>query len=164
MRNQRNLMSSERMDWGTPWPLFEQLNELFEFDVDVCAGHHNAKLDAYWDEQDDALSLDWCKVLEGRPHCWCNPPYGREIGKWVAKAQQEAQRGALVVCLLPARTETKWFQIVWEAECVLFLKGRLRFEGAPSCAPFPSCLAIFGRGLSRGEHRQLSKIGRVICP
>jgi site-specific DNA-methyltransferase (adenine-specific) len=86
-----------------------------------------------------------------------NPPYGREITRWVAKAHDSARGGATVVCLLPARTDTAWWQrfVAPDGE-VDFLRGRVRFEGgngATNSAPFPSCVVVFRRALCRGgEH------------
>lgn len=73
-----------------------------------------------------------------------NPPYGREIGKWVKKA---AESNATVVCLLPARTDTKWFHeyILGKAE-IRFVKGRLKFGDGKNSAPFPSMVVIFRNG------------------
>lgn len=73
--------------------------------------------------------------------------YGREIGPWVEKARREAERGALVVGLLPARTDTAWFHehVYRAATEIRFLKGRLKFEGAAASAPFPSMIAVWGR-------------------
>ena len=74
-----------------------------------------------------------------------NPPYGRKIGKWVKKAHDEVERGVpLVVCLLPARTDTKWFHdyIYGKAE-IRFIRGRLKFGGSKNSAPFPSMIVIF---------------------
>jgi hypothetical protein len=84
--------------------------------------------------------VDWPGVM--------NPPYGREIGKWVKKAFEEAQRNSeLVVCLLPARTDTQW----WHEYCmrgqIAFIKGRLKFGGAKNSAPSPSALVCFSRYL-----------------
>lgn len=76
-----------------------------------------------------------------------NPPYGREIRKWVRKAYEEAQKGATVVCLLPARTDTAWWHdYVMRAVEIRFVQGRLRFGGAANGAPFPSCVVIFRPG------------------
>ncbi|MGD7664880.1 DNA N-6-adenine-methyltransferase [Brevibacillus laterosporus] len=76
--------------------------------------------------------------------CWMNPPYGKEIGKWVKKAFEEASKGATVVCLLPARTDTKW----WHEYCmkgeIRLVKGRLKFGDSNNSAPFPSAVIIFG--------------------
>jgi site-specific DNA-methyltransferase (adenine-specific) len=68
-----------------------------------------------------------------------NPPYGLEIGKWIQKASQHK-----VVCLLPARTDTRWFHdfIYGKAE-IRFIKGRLKFGGQKNSAPFPSMIVIF---------------------
>lgn len=130
------VMFSSKTDlWSTPQDFFDKLNEEFGFDVDVCALPSNAKCDKYYTPLDDGLSQKWEGV------CWCNPPYGREIGKWVKKAYQS---DAIVVMLLPARTDTKWFHdyIYGKAE-IRFIKGRLKFGDSKNAAPFPSMIVVF---------------------
>ena len=131
--------SSAKPDWATPWWLVRHCEGYFllPFDLDVCATADNAKAPRFFTPADDGLAQPW----HGR--CWCNPPYGREIGLWTRKAATEAERGASVVLLLPARTDTAWWHddVVSAASVILFLRGRLRFEGAPSSAPFPSAIA-----------------------
>ena len=74
-----------------------------------------------------------------------NPPYGRTIGQWVKKAYESSLAGACVVCLLPARTDTKWFHdYVLPFAKVTFLRGRLKFGDSKNSAPFPSMIAVFG--------------------
>ena len=76
---------------------------------------------------------------------FCNPPYGRGIGDWVKKSYEESkQPETVVVMLLPARTDTRWFHdyIYGKAE-IRFVKGRLRFGGCKNAAPFPSMVVIF---------------------
>ena|SRR5690348_4461692 len=134
------LFTSNRDDWETPDSLFQALNSEFGFTLDVCANPTNHKSDNYFDPSNDGLSQSWQWNI-----CWMNPPYGREIGKWVAKARKEADEGgSIVVCLLPARTDTAWFHdyIYGRAE-IRFLRGRVRFVGAPYGAPFPSMICIF---------------------
>ena len=129
--------SSERSDWETPQDLFDELNQEFRFTLDVCASRGNAKVKKYYDRQVDGLKQVWSGV------CWMNPPYGREIGKWVCKAHEESLRGVTVVCLVPARTDTAW----WHDYCmkgeVRFIRGRLRFSGHRVNAPFPSAVVVF---------------------
>lgn len=72
-----------------------------------------------------------------------NPPYGREIGKWMKKAYISSQQGALVVCLVPARTDTAWWHDFAMMGSVIFIRGRLQFGGSPNSAPFPSALVIY---------------------
>lgn len=133
------LMSSKTDQWATPQDLFDQLNAEFSFDVDVCASDDNAKCSRYFTEADDALAKTWSGV------CWMNPPYGESIGKWVQRARESAEAGATVVCLVPARVDTAW----WWDNCrygeIRFLRGRLKFGGAETSAPFPSVVVIFGR-------------------
>ena len=79
---------------------------------------------------------------------FCNPPYGREVGKWVHKAYEEAKSGTTIVLLIPARTDTAYFHeyIYGHAE-IRFVRGRLHFtdeEGtAYPPAPFPSMVVIY---------------------
>lgn len=138
--------SSASDDWSTPQDLFDALNEKFKFELDVCATHSNAKCERYFTREQDALTRSW---VDQARSLWMNPPYGRAIKFWVAKAAAEAAKGATVVCLLPARTDTKW----WHTHCypvlrsrpddVEFLAGRLKFGGAKAGAPFPSVLVVF---------------------
>ena len=72
-----------------------------------------------------------------------NCPYGREISKWVEKAYNENKKGTLVVCLLPARTDTNWFhKYIYNQHEIRFIKGRLKFNDGKQAAPFPSMLVI----------------------
>ncbi|MBO5790736.1 MAG: adenine methyltransferase [Clostridia bacterium] len=132
------ILPSQTVEWQTPQDLFERLDAKYHFDLDVCATEFNAKCDRYYTRQDDGLAQPW----NGR--CWCNPPYGREIAKWVKKA---AESGTLVVMLLPARTDTKWFHdYVLPHGKIEFIKGRLRFGNAKENAPFASMVVVFGDG------------------
>lgn len=129
----KGMMSSKTSEWETPQELFSKLDDEFKFDLDVCATHENAKCMNYFWKDVDGLKAQWSK------RNWMNPPYGREIGKWVKKASENP----LTVCLLPARTDTKWFHeyIYGKAE-IRFLKGRIKFSNKGP-APFPSMLVIF---------------------
>lgn len=134
----RVLLSSEKMDWETPDDFFKILNNEFNFTLDVCASHENAKVNKYFTEEDNGLEQKW----EGT--CWMNPPYGREIGKWVKKAYEESLKGATVVCLIPSRTDTRyWHDYVMKSKEIRFVKGRLRFIGATENAPFPNAIVVF---------------------
>ena len=139
------LMFSSKSDlWETPQALFDELNAEFNFDVDVCAIPENAKVERFFTPAVDGLKQTWA----GR--VWCNPPYGRSISKWVEKGYNSAKiGGALVVMLLPARTDTKWFhEYIYNKSEIRFIKGRLKFGNAHNSAPFPSMIVIFkGKGV-----------------
>lgn len=130
--------SSVRDDWETPSDLFSRLNAEFGFDVDVCATPETAKCPTFYSPETDGLSADW-----GQRVCWMNPPYGRQISAWIRKAWESAKRGATVVALVPARTDTSWWHDYCAAQEVRFLRGRLRFVGAKANAPFPSAIVVF---------------------
>jgi site-specific DNA-methyltransferase (adenine-specific) len=132
------LFMSESGEWGTPPDLFAALDAEFGFDLDAAATAENALCARFWTKEDDALVQGWKDVA------YCNPPYGREIGGFMEKAWREAQDGAMVVMLLPSRTDTAWWhEWVMRAHEVRLIRGRLRFVGAKNSAPFPSCVAVF---------------------
>lgn len=132
------LLSSKRMDWETPPELFGALDREFKFNLDVCASPRNAKCLRFFSERLDGLRQEW-----GGAICWMNPPYGRAIGLWMKKAFEESQRAATVVCLVPSRTDTAWWHEFAARGEIRFLRGRVKFVGATSCAPFPSAIVIF---------------------
>ena len=118
----KDLMFSSKTDlWATPQTFFDELNSEFGFDTDVCALASNAKCAKFFTPEVNGLTQAWEGV------CWVNPPYGRGIGMWLKKAYESAQQGATVVCLVPSRTDTRW----WHDYCmkgeVRFIKGRLKF-------------------------------------
>jgi phage N-6-adenine-methyltransferase len=136
--NTEVMFSSKTDEWETPQDLFDKLNEEFHFTLDVAANANNAKCADYLDKNKNGLNWKW------GGYCFMNPPYGREIGKWIKKAYEESMNGCTVVCLLPARTDTKWFHeyILSKAE-IRFIKGRLKFGGHKNAAPFPSMIVIY---------------------
>ena len=123
--------------WATPQELYDKLNARYSFELDVCATAENAKCPRYFTVADNGLAQEW------RGRCWMNPPYGREIGAWMAKAWRSAQAGALVVCLVPARTDTAWWHDYAVKGQIEFLSGRLKFGGHKNSAPFPSAIIVF---------------------
>jgi phage N-6-adenine-methyltransferase len=128
-------------DWGTPKKLFDELDAEFGFTLDACASEHNFKVDKYFTKEDNSLVQDWQGIV------WMNPPYGRTIGQWMEKAYKASQTGAIVVCLVPARTDTAWWHDYAMHGEIRFLRGRLKFEQPGfvknSPAPFPSAIVIF---------------------
>jgi hypothetical protein len=72
-----------------------------------------------------------------------NPPYGRGISVWMEKAYNESRQGALVVCLIPSRTDTLWWHNYAMKGEIRFIKGRIKFGGHENPAPFPSAVVIF---------------------
>lgn len=136
------MFSSKNQAWETPKDFFDKYDALFHFETDVCALPENAKCKRFFTPEMDGLKQEWTGV------CWMNPPYGIQIGKWVRKAYESARDNlATVVCLLPARTDTRWFHdyILPHAE-VQFIKGRIKFGGAKENAPFPNMLVTFYPG------------------
>lgn len=138
------MFSSDSIEWGTPQRLYNPLNNEFHFTLDPCATPENAKCAKFYTRDDDGLKQSWAGEI-----VFVNPPYGKDIGLWIEKSYRESLCGATVVMLLPVRSDTKYFHdwILGKAE-IRFIRGRLRFEGAPSSAPFPSMLAIYRPAMS----------------
>lgn len=134
------------VEWGTPPAIYEALDVEFDFTLDAAASGSNAKHVRYVAKDTDALRISW----EGE-RVFCNPPYGRALKKWCEKALFEAsEHGALVVMLIPARTDVRWFHdiILPHAE-IRFIRGRLNYIHSKKkmCnAPFASMVAIFRPG------------------
>lgn len=140
------LFSSNKLDWETPPWLMNLINDDMwwpERTLDVCATAANTKCDEYMDKETDALTTTW-----PGGSAFCNPPYGKNISRWVRRAAHQTWKRNVfdTVVLLPSRTDTKyWHNYVMRASEVCFLRGRIRFLGAASSAPFPSCLVRFVR-------------------
>ena len=129
--------SSKTDLWATPQKFFDKYDAVHNFTLDVCASKDNAKCAVYYDIEANGLSQSWHGV------CWMNPPYGRDIGKWMKKAYESSLQGATVVCLVPSRTDTKWWHEYAMQGQIEFIKGRLKFGDAKNSAPFPSAIVVF---------------------
>jgi phage N-6-adenine-methyltransferase len=131
--------SSRTPEWSTPPELFAELAAVFgPFDLDPCATPENAKCARYFTAADDGLAQEWT----GR--VFVNPPYGTALPAWMAKAWEASRNGCeRVVCLVPARTDTAWWHEYAARGEVHFLRGRIRFGGCESSAPFPSAVVVF---------------------
>ena len=135
------MFSSETDLWATPQEFFDKLNSEFNFTLDPCATPENAKCKKYYTKVEDGLKQDWSGEI-----VFCNPPYGREIAKWVKKCYEESKKpGTTVVMLIPARTDTSYFHdyIYGKAREIRFIRGRLKFGDAKNSAPFPSMVVVF---------------------
>ena len=132
--------SSKTNEWSTPQDFFNELDKEFNFTLDPCSTRENAKCTKYFTVEDDGLKQDWSKDT-----VFMNPPYGREIKYWVQKAYEESLKGATVVCLIPSRTDTKYWHdyIFGKADDIRFIKGRLKFGGSKNPAPFPSAVIVY---------------------
>jgi phage N-6-adenine-methyltransferase len=128
------LFSSNTDEWATPQEFFDIINAEFRFTLDAAANDSNAKCERYLT---DALNQPWDGVV------WLNPPYSA-AAQFIKKAYEASLTGAVVVCLIPSRTDTKyWHDYVMKAAEIRFVAGRLRFGGSKNSAPFPSALVIF---------------------
>jgi phage N-6-adenine-methyltransferase len=135
------MFSNKTDEWETPQDFFDELDREFNFTLDPCATPENAKCKKYYTKVEDGLKQDW----QGEK-VFCNPPYGREIKKWVKKCYLESKKpNTTVVMLIPARTDTSYFHdyIFKKAKEIRFVRGRLKFGNSKNSAPFPSMVVVF---------------------
>ncbi len=135
------LINTGEDDWPTPPHIVTAVvDTLRAIDLDPCASPAGeVPASTLYTESDDGLSQPWF----GR--VYMNPPYGRPIERWVEKLTWEYEEGdvSAFVALVPARTDTKWFQKLRNCDLCL-IRGRLTFGDAEQGAPFPSCAAYRG--------------------
>lgn len=133
---------SAKQEWETPMSLFDPLHQEFNFTLDAAADDTNHKCHIFFSKEQDGLVQDW-----GKNVVWLNPPYGaktHKISDWVKKSHEASKKGATVVMLIPARTNTEWFHRYCLAHAeVRFIRGRPKFGGATHGLPQPLCLVIF---------------------
>lgn len=136
----RQVMSSSKdMTWATPKEWFSYLDLEFGFTLDPCCQHETAKCKKHYTPVEDGLAQSWAEE-----RVFMNPPYGKDLPRWMKKAYEEARyNGALVVCFVPARVDTEWWHRYATKGEIRFPKGRVKFEGATASAPFPVAVVIF---------------------
>jgi len=160
--NDTALFSKGSDEWSTPQWLFDQLNEEFHFQIDAAATPKNSKVsDAYFEDLDAVPTLEFGWYCKGSwERFWLNPPYSK-IGPFMKKAYEESLKGAVVVCLIPSRTDTRyWHDYVMKAQEIRFVKGRLKFGDSKNGAPFPSVIVIFDihhEGMLGGPHPDIGE-------
>ncbi len=141
---QPGMISSLSVEWRTPQSLFAVLDAEFGFAVDVCPMEGKPlRADLGQVEGDALAAASW-----GPGPVWMNPPYGKSIAHWLARAVREAAAGVTVVALVPARTDTSWWHDYVMGREIRFLRGRLAFRRNDSTSgrcPFPSAIVVFHR-------------------
>jgi len=143
--NKKGMFTSNSHEWETPPNVFDKLNAEYQFTLDPAADDNNKKCDIYFTKKEDGLKQSWKHYT-----VFCNPPYGREIGKWVKKAYEESKNGNTIVILIPARTDTSyWHDYIFnKADIIYFIKGRLKFSGSKVGAPFPSAIIVYNHPIN----------------
>ena len=154
------MFSRNTDEWSTPEDFYQALHTEFGFGLDAAASDGNTKCPAWFSLDINALQMSWydavmavgtAEGLSSAPAVWLNPPYS-QCRDFLKKASEEARAGCTVVCLVPSRTDTRWWhEYVWDATTheprpgveIRFVKGRLKFGNAKQSAPFPSVVIIF---------------------
>lgn len=142
--NKELMFSSKEEKWQTPQNIFDKLNKEFNFTLDPCCQHDSAKCDKYYTPVEDGLIQSWENEI-----VFVNPPYGRELKKWVKKSHDEViENGSTVVMLIPSRTDTSYFHdYIYNKFEVRFLRGRIKFVNPKTkkqgdSAPFPTMIVV----------------------
>jgi site-specific DNA-methyltransferase (adenine-specific) len=143
------MVSSKDMTWPTPESWFRDLDREFGFTLDPCCLPETAKCARYFTPVEDGLAQSWAGE-----RVFMNPPYGRHLPKWMRKAFHEARdRGALVVCFVPARVDTRWWHDWAVKGDVRFPKGRVKGQNGADW-PFPVAIVVFRPGVGRSVGRR----------
>lgn len=134
-----NNFKSDKIIYSTPIKLFNFINKEFNFNLDVCALPENSKCDNYFTPEIDGLKQDWKGI------CWMNPPFNKELKKWVIKARDESKKhNSIVCCLIPVRSNTVWWKDVCLDSEIRFIIGEVNFNDLERGLWLPMCLMIFG--------------------
>jgi phage N-6-adenine-methyltransferase len=146
--------SSKTVEHSTDRKFFRRLNKEFNFTLDPASTRENTTVPSnYYTKEIDGLKQPWKGTI------FLNPPYGRDIVKWMKKAVEAFLAGATVVALLPARTDTAWFHdyvLKGGATEIRFVRGRLHFNDSDAGAPFPSMVVIY-KPSAKNQHKTRSK-------
>lgn len=134
------MVSSKSNEWATPQKLFDYLNDIFHFTLDPCSTKENKKCAKNYTIEDDGLSKSWDDET-----VFMNPPYGGHTNEWLRKAEEQRARGTTTVCLIVSSTDRSyWHEVVDKyADEIWFLRGRVKFGGQKTTAPFASAIVIF---------------------
>ena len=145
-------LHSGKDDWRTPKDLFNALDAEYHFTLDPCSTHENALCEKHYTQAEDGLIQNW-----GGEIVFMNPPYGSQINKWIQKAYEESLNGATVVCLIPARPDSRYWQdvILPYAAKIQFIRGRLHFSDSKLGAGFPSAIVLFHK-FNQGQYKQMT--------
>lgn len=141
-----NAFKSDSVEYSTPIALVKPLISEFNLTKDVCASEFNFKLPDYWTETDDAFTKNWVG------NCWMNPPFSKNLKNWVKKACKDAEwLGGTKVCLLPVRSNTKWWAEVAPKSEIRFINGEVNFNNEARGLWLPMCIMIFGEQAKIGK-------------
>ena len=141
--NDLNVMFSHKSDhWATPKDIYDKFMQL-----------------GYYDPCPLNSATNNLNTLYEHDKIYINPPYS-DIDSWIDFGLKHFNHKTnVIVYLVPARTDTKWFHKALEKNAkVFFIKGRLHFNGGGS-APFPSIYLVFDKdnigdsrlGIKRGD-------------
>lgn len=138
---------------STPDNLFLPLDKEFQFTLDPCSTHENAKCERHYTVEENGLLQNWRDEV-----VFMNPPYSK-IPAWLYKADHESMMNyATVVCILPCDTSTKWFHdYLWNERFrevklgvqLRFPKGRFKFGGYTTSPQFATIIAVFKNDMDR---------------
>jgi site-specific DNA-methyltransferase (adenine-specific) len=138
----KGLFTSRTDEYETPQDLFDKLDREFHFTLDPCSTDENTKCEKHYTKEQDGLAQDWTGET-----VFCNPPYGRQISKWIKKCYDHYKNGGTAVMLIPARTDTNAFHdFIYGIAEIRFIRGRLHFNGLKINAPFPSMVVVYRGG------------------
>lgn len=150
--NKNQIHANRKEDWETPSHIFEPLNNLFKFTVDLAANEHNKKCDK-WIGPGSPIWRDFFAYQPSLDDThWINPPYGKNLKRFTKKICQLSRENFKIVALLPGSIDVEWFwDNVYGLANVYGRRGRIQFVSSDlfrrhkgnSGNPGPSILAVY---------------------
>ncbi|MBA4087550.1 MAG: hypothetical protein C0491_07085 [Novosphingobium sp.] len=163
--------AKERAYWGaddkndrdsrfTPADFMAHIYEAFgPVDLDPCCHELSpviARRRIIVSEGGDGLTEPWVGNL-----VYVNPPYAQLL-VWLRRAHEQWQAGnaKTVVCLVPVRTDSAWFQTVLSKDAAMYmLSGRIRFiDTRGKAQPTPFSLTVLTLGATAEQRARFAKI------
>jgi site-specific DNA-methyltransferase (adenine-specific) len=146
-------LSTGENEHPTPQWLFDKINDMFNFEIDLSATSENAKCEKFYTKEQDALKYEWDNTS-----CWCNPPYSKDLQPlFIQKAYTDSLKYKnTIVLLIPLRADTRvWHDYIWGKADVYIFKGRPKFYGDKS-PTYASALVVY----SDSEHKNIYTVDK----
>lgn len=139
MKGQKQIFSTGKDDWGTPPAFIDYLEREMNIvlGIDLAATEKNTKCGMFCTDFLNESGKD-CYG-----DAWLNPPYTQNKA-FIKHASKIARPDFRIWILIPSRTDTAYWHDYLSSGALFFIRGRLKFVGAKSGAPFPSAIVCLG--------------------
>lgn len=167
MEQQAYYAMSESVEWYTPAYILEAVGRVLGgIDCDPCSNPepYNVPAITHYTRVDDGLAQQWPGTV------FMNPPFGTRvrgegIEAWLRKLIREYRAGrcSAAIALTPSRTEAAWFQHLWMADAICFVRGRVQFLGSKQSGNTTGTVLAYWGPEANFFATEFRALGHVIC-